>query len=41
MQASGPWGTFRGPWEEGDGQDWSIATGTFTELYGFKRELIV
>lgn len=43
MQAPGPWGMSGGPWEEGDGQDWSTATGWhfYRALYGFQRELIV
>lgn len=43
VQAPGPWDTSGGPWEEGDGQDWSAATGwhIYRALYGFKRELIV
>lgn len=42
-QAPGPWGTTWGPWEEGDGQDWSRATGwhIHTALHGFERELNV
>lgn len=43
VQAPGPWGMSGGPWEEGDGQDWSTATGWhfYRALYGFQRELIV